>query len=126
MWWMQLLTASFLAILFLQSGTDKVVDREGNVSWLREHFKASPLASRVELSVTIVTILELAAGAFSALGALAIVLWGGRDFAYIGAVLSAITIVFLFTGQRLARDYAGAAVLVNYFLVTMLAIWILR
>jgi hypothetical protein len=126
MWWMQLLTSSLLAVLFLQSGLDKVSDREGNVAWLREHFKSSPLAGNVEQSVTVVTILELAAGAFSGLGALAIVLWGGRDFAYFGAVLSAISILVLFTGQRLAKDYAGAAVLVNYFLLTMFAIWVLR
>ncbi|HYC54373.1 MAG TPA: DoxX family protein [Candidatus Binatia bacterium] len=126
MWWMQLLTASLLAALFLQSGMDKVSDREGNVSWLREHFKSSPLAGRVETSVTIITVLELAAGVFSALGALAILLWGGRSFAYAGAVLSAITILFLFVGQRLAKDYAGAAVLVNYFLLSMLAVWVMR
>jgi hypothetical protein len=41
-------------------------------------------------------------------------------------VLSAISILVLFTGQRLAKDYAGAAVLVNYFLLTMFAIWVLR
>jgi diacylglycerol kinase len=31
----------------------------------------------------------------------------------------------LFFGQRMARDYAGAAVLVPYFLVTLIAIYLL-
>jgi hypothetical protein len=36
----------FLAILFLQSGIDKVVDRRGNLEWLNGHFAKSPLADR--------------------------------------------------------------------------------
>ena len=39
MCWMQLLVAAFVAILFLQSGVDKVIDREGNSGFLREHFR---------------------------------------------------------------------------------------
>ena len=40
----QLFTCAFLAILFLQSGIDKVVDRSGNLEWLTGHFASSPLA----------------------------------------------------------------------------------
>ncbi len=126
MCWMQLLTTVFLAVLFLQSGIDKVVDREGNASFLRGHFGNSPLAGQVDVMLTTVTVLEILAGTLSALGALAFVLWGGRSFAYAGAVLSSITVVMLFFGQRVAKDYAGAAVLVPYFLLTQFAIWALQ
>ena len=34
----QILTTMFLAILFIQSGIDKVIDKEGNLSWLKSHF----------------------------------------------------------------------------------------
>ncbi|MEY4511892.1 MAG: hypothetical protein RLZZ450_4014 [Pseudomonadota bacterium] len=34
----RLAVAALLAILFLQSGIDKVVDRKGNVEWLTGHF----------------------------------------------------------------------------------------
>ena len=30
----QILSVSFLAILFLQSGLDKVLDKKGNLDWL--------------------------------------------------------------------------------------------
>src|SRR5688572_22550846 len=120
--WMQLLVAAFVAILFLQSGIDKVIDREGNAGFLREHFGASPLAGQVDMMLSVVTIFELIAGTLSGLGALAFLLWGGTSFAYAGAVLGAITIVMLFFGQRVAKDYAGAAVLVPYFLLLMLDI----
>jgi len=41
-------------------------------------------------------------------------------------VIAAMTIVMLFAGQRLAKDYAGAAVLVPYFLLTLVTIHLLR
>ena len=33
---MQIFASAFLAILFLQSGIDKVVDRRGNFEWLKD------------------------------------------------------------------------------------------
>jgi hypothetical protein len=40
-------------------------------------------------------------------------------------VISAVAITALFFGQRMAKDYAGAAVLVPYFLLTLVAIYLL-
>jgi len=124
--WIQLLITAFLAVLFLQSELDKLVDRDGNTAFLRDHFQTSPLAGQVELLLTIVTVFELLTGALAGLGVLAFLFWGGTSFAYAGAVLGSITIVMLFAGQRLAKDYAGAAVLVPYFLLTLAAIYVLR
>jgi uncharacterized membrane protein YdjX (TVP38/TMEM64 family) len=126
MHWMQLLTAGFVAVLFLQSGLDKVVDRDGNSSYLREHFGSSPLAGQVDMMLTVVTVFEILTGLLSGLGALAFLLWGGTSFAYAGAVLGAITIFMLFFGQRIAKDYAGAAVLVPYFLLLLVDIQLFR
>ena len=49
----------------------------------------------------------------------------GSTFAFYGAVLAAVSIVALFFGQRMAKDYAGAATLVPYFLLTLAAIYLL-
>ena len=65
---MQILASAFLAILFLQSGIDKIVDRRGNLEWLKGHFAKSPLAGTVPALLTAITILEVAAGVLSALG----------------------------------------------------------
>jgi hypothetical protein len=126
MCWMQLLTAAFLAILFLQSGFDKLFDRDGNAAYLRDHFQNSPLSGQVELMLTVITAFELIAGALSGLGTLALLLWGGKTFAHAGAVMASVTMVMLFFGQRVAKDYAGAAVLAPYFLLGMFAIHILQ
>ena len=120
-----ILTSAFLAILFLQSGIDKVVDRRGNLEFLKGHFAKSPLAGIVPLLVTVITVLEIATGALSALGCVLIILTRDSTVAFYGAVLAAVSIIALFFGQRMAKDYAGAAVLVPYFLVTLIAIYLL-
>jgi diacylglycerol kinase len=122
---MQIFASAFLAILFLQSGIDKVVDRRGNFEWLQGHFAKSPLAGIVPALVTIITIVEVAAGALSAIGCAAVILLHDSTLAFYGAVISAIAIIALFFGQRMAKDYAGAAVLVPYFLLTLVAIYLL-
>ena len=124
-WLLQLFVSAFLAVLFAQSGIDKVVDRRANLEFLQGHFAKSPLAAIVPLLVTVITILEIAAGALSAIGCVMIILTRGPTVAFYGAVTSAISIVALFFGQRMARDYAGAAILVPYFLLTLVAIYVL-
>jgi uncharacterized membrane protein YphA (DoxX/SURF4 family) len=122
---LQLLVSAFLAILFLQSGIDKVVDRRGNLEWLQGHFAKSPLTGMVPLMVTAITILEIAAGALSAIGCALIIFSRDSTIAFYGAVVAAISILALFFGQRMAKEYAGAAVLVPYFLLTLIAIYLL-
>jgi diacylglycerol kinase len=122
---MQILVAAFLAILFLQSGIDKIVDRRGNLEWLKGHFAKSPLAGTVPALLTAITILEVAAGVLSALGCLLLLVMRDSTLAFCGAVISAVAITALFFGQRVAKDYAGAAVLVPYFLLTLVAIYLL-
>lgn len=124
-YFLQILVSAFLAILFLQSGIDKVVDRRGNLEWLRGHFAKSPLAGLVPLLVSAITLLELAAGLLSALGCIALLLQRGPTLAYYGALISAIALLALFFGQRVAKDYPGAAVLVSYFLLAIVAIYLL-
>jgi uncharacterized membrane protein YphA (DoxX/SURF4 family) len=114
---MQILAAAFLAILFLQSGIDKIVDRRGNLEWLKGHFAKSPLAGTVPALLIAITILELVAGALSALGCVLLLLLRDSTVAFCGAAVSAAAIIALFFGQRIAKDYAGAAVLVPYFLL---------
>ena len=124
-WILQILTSAFLGILFLQSGIDKIVDRRGNLEFLQGHFAKSPLAGTVPLLVTVITVLEIAAGALSAIGCAMIILTRDPTVAFYGAVISATSIVALFFGQRMAKDYAGAAVLVSYFLLSLVAIYLL-
>ena len=115
----RLAVAAMLAILFLQSGIDKIVNREDNVKWLTGHFAKSFLASQVVVMLSVLTVIEVAAGALSALGAAMLLITGSRIPAAVGAVLSVAAFLMLFFGQRVAKDYAGAAALVPYFVLAL-------
>ena len=122
---MQVLASAFLAILFLQSGIDKILDRRGNFEWLKGHFAKSPLAGIVPTLLICITIMEVAAGALSAIGCVFVILSRDSTVAFYGAAISAVAVLALFFGQRIAKDYAGAAVLVPYFLLTLVAMYLL-
>jgi hypothetical protein len=121
----QMLVSAFLAILFLQSGIDKIVDRQGNIEWLKGHFAKSPLAAIVPVLFGILTLLELSAGVLSGIGFFALIFSHDSAIAFYGAVVSAVAVTALFFGQRMAKEYAGAAILVPYFLLTLAAIYLL-
>jgi hypothetical protein len=75
--------------------------------------------------LTAITILEVAAGALSAIGCIILIVSRETTVAFYGAVISAVAIIALFFGQRMAKEYAGAAVLVPYFLLALAAIYLL-
>ena len=122
---LQILVSAFLAILFLQSGLDKVLDRRGNRAYLEQHFAKSPLAGTVGPMFTVITLLEISAGALSGMGCVVLILTHDSMVAYLGALVGAINLIALFFGQRVAKDYVGAAALVPYFLLSLSAIYLL-
>ena len=122
---LQILVSAFLAVLFLQSGLDKVIDRKGNRTYLDEHFANSPLAGTVGPMFFVVTILEVVAGALSGLGCVLLLVTRDARVAFLGAVIAAVNLIALFFGQRVSKDYAGAAALVPYFLLALTAIFLL-
>lgn len=119
------LISAFQAVLFLQSGLDKVVDFRGNKAWLTEHFAGSPLKGTVPLLLPVITLTETAAGLFSAVGTGQLLLAGSGTWAFWGLLLAALSLLMLFFGQRLAKDYAGAATLVPYFLLAAFGLYVL-
>jgi len=122
---LQIFGSAFLAILFLQSGIDKVIDHRSNLEWLKGHFAKSQLAGVVSVLLAAITILEVAAGALSAIGCIMLIVSRETTIAFYGAVISAVALIALFFGQRMAKEYAGAAVLVPYFLLTLVTIYLL-
>ncbi|HJT80964.1 MAG TPA: hypothetical protein VJ719_07195 [Chthoniobacterales bacterium] len=121
----QIALSIFLAILFLQSGIDKLVDRKGNLEWLTGHFAKSPLANLVPLLLLAITGLELVAGILSLIGTGQLLFARTSTFAFYGACTSVVALLALFFGQRMAKDYPGAATLVPYFLLGTVAVLLL-
>lgn len=126
LWLIQVLSTLLLAITFLHSGLDKVTDWKGNLGWLTGHFSKSLLRGVVAPLLLTLTVLELATGVLCAAGLVPLLLSGGTWLALRGVALSGLTFVALFFGQRMARDYVGAAGLVPYFLVSLVGLFALR
>ena len=55
----QFATALFVAILFLQSGIDKVFDFAGNLAWLTGHFSKTPFRNQVKAMLVTITVAEM-------------------------------------------------------------------
>ena len=119
-----LFAALLVAILFIQSGVDKVVDWKGNFEFLKGHFAKSVLAPMVLPMLATITVLELATGFLSAAGIIYFLTGGSLTLIFYAAVIGAASITALFFGQRVAKDYPGAAVLIPYFILLLLLIYL--
>ena len=118
----QSLIGLFLSIALLQSGFDKIIDRKGNLEWLSGHFSNSPLRGLVPLLLNVVTVLEIFAGSCTLIGSFVNLVNGNNMLLTIGLLIAALNFLALFFGQRIVKDYEGAAVLVNYFILNILGL----
>ena len=57
----EVLILLFLIVTFLQSGVDKLLDWNGNLSFIKSHFKNSPLKNSVPILLGIILITEILA-----------------------------------------------------------------
>uniref|UniRef100_UPI0040480598 DoxX family protein n=1 Tax=Polaribacter sp. TaxID=1920175 RepID=UPI0040480598 len=121
----EILVLLFLIVTFLQSGIDKLIDWKGNVSFIKSHFASSPLKNSVPLLVATILVLELLASALMIFGIYELLSDGTKTAALLGAELSALTLILLLIGQRLAKDYAGAMTLAVYFVTTIIGVYLL-
>ena len=122
----EVLILLFLIVTFIQSGIDKLLDWKGNVAFIADHFKNSPLKNSVPLLLGIILILEIVAGFFMCVGVFQLYTSEAKEIASLGIELSGITLIFLLIGQRLAKDYAGAMSLAVYFIITVLGVYLLN
>ncbi|NND31379.1 MAG: DoxX family membrane protein [Saprospiraceae bacterium] len=115
---MQVLFSVFMAILFIQSGLDKLFNWKDEKAFYKEHFSKTFLAKTIDLLMPTITLAELAAGFLSGIGVIYYISTGDKMLACIGMLLANLSILMLFFGQRVAKDYGGAATLVSYFIVS--------
>lgn len=118
----QSLIAIFISIALIQSGIDKINDRKGNLDWLIDHFSNTIFNNYVPFLLSILTVVELLSGIILITGALFNLLYSNINILIAGFLLSTVNFIFLFLGQRIAKDYAGAAVIVNYFILNILGL----
>jgi len=119
-----LIAAAFVAILFIQSGLDKVFDWKGNLGWLTGHFSKTVLAGMVPMMLATITLMEIATGILATVGIIYFLATGSLNVIFISSILGSGSLTALFFGQRIAKDYPGAAVLVPYFILSLILMFL--
>ena len=116
----------FIAITFLQSGLDKIVDWKGNLGWLKGHFAKTPLRNLVPQLLLIILLIETLAGLLSLAGIIELYITGGILLGFTGALLACLALLMLLLGQRIAKDYDGARTIVIYLMPVIFLLYLLQ
>ncbi len=120
----QILLTLFLAILFLQSGLDKVFFFQSNKTYIAEVLSRTFLKPIAGFLFLMIIFLEVVAGLLTLGGTWVYYSQGQDDIAILGIEVAAVSLLSLFFGQRIAKDYAGAAALVPYFLLSIFGLFL--
>ena len=118
-----ILVLALLAVTFIQSGYEKIMDWKGNVTWLKEHFAKTRLKNHVPLALFHILVLELISGILCVVGCIQLLVNNERTFGLYGGIFSCISLIMMLFGQRLAKDYDGARTIVIYFIPAVLVVY---
>ncbi|MBM3399922.1 MAG: DoxX family membrane protein [Bacteroidetes bacterium] len=114
----------FPAVIFLQSGLDKLFKMEGNKTYILSVFKKTFLKPISGTLFYLLMILELACGMMAITGFFTLVSRDDETIGYFTFLLSVITLTGLLAGQRIACDYAGAAGIIPYLILAFLGLYL--
>ena len=116
----QILSSIFFAIVFFQSGIDKVIDRKGNINFFENHFKNTLFHKIYAQALTALMLLELIAASLCAYGSIYSIFYKNTDFIFYGLLVTSFILLSLLLGQRIAKDYVGAADITIYFILCII------
>lgn len=115
----------FFIITYAISVIEKITEWKNTVSYITAHFKNSPLKKYVSPLLIILIFFEIIALLFLITGLLFSLTKQNNNLAIVGLQVSAITLLFMLIGQRLAKDYSGAMNINIYFIINILGIYLL-
>ena len=118
----QILSSIFFSIVFFQSGIDKVVDRKGNINFFENHFKNTLFHKIYAQALTALMLLELIAAILCAYGCIYSIVYKDTGFIFYGLLVTSFVLLSLLLGQRIAKDYIGAADITIYFIMCIISI----
>lgn len=116
----------FFAITYIQSSYEKISDWEENIKWLRDHFAETFLKKHITISLVIIVILEFFSTALCITGIIELYIHSDSHFALYAAITSAVTLLVMLFGQRVAKDYEGARTIAIYFVPAVIAVYLLQ
>ena len=113
----------FIGIVMAQSGLDKIFNWEGELDFITEKFSKTILSNFSIIGLIQVTILETLSGLLSLFGSIMVLFYDDKSYGIVGLILAAGSLCILMAGQRISKDYDGAAALVPYFLLTVIGLF---
>lgn len=122
--YLKILILVFVFITFLQSGLDKLTDWSGNSEWLKGHFKDTVISGMVPLALGLIVVLEIAVTATTLFAFYELWMGEGSYWGEMSLVISAVTLLMLLLGQRLAKDYDGARTIVIYLMPVFFGLYL--
>ena len=114
----------FPAIIFLQSGLDKVFKHEENRTYIHAVFARTFLKPLSGMLFYLLMLIELITGFMAIAGIFLLAFQGDDVVGYYTFLLSVITLTSLLAGQRIARDYAGASGIMPYLMMAVFSLLI--
>jgi len=114
----------FIIITFLISGIEKITDWKGQVDFFKSHFDGTFLKplSGINLGLLIVANMVVSGLAIKAIYDL--IFGPNLTYGLYATVGASIVVLALLFGQRIAKDYQGAASLTSYFMVTIFGVYL--
>ena len=121
-----LLSVYFLFfILFFQSGIDKIFNWSTELNWIKNHFNKTIFKPFVPTLLFSLTLLEITT-ALMCLITIINYFFPIHDYLpFLSLFFSTCTLLCLFIGQRVAKDYQGAVSIAIYFLINLWGLFIL-
>ena len=110
----------FFSVLFLQSGLDKLINFKSNKEWYLSFFRNSLFKGLEGLLLFVLMLTEIAAGLCSLTSVFWLWLGAGTTPMVAAILLNMASLFFVFTGQRIAKDYQGAASTAPYFIAAII------
>ena len=118
----QILASLFFSKVFFQSGIDKIIDRKGNLEFFKDHFKDTLLNKIFSPALSILAFLEITTAGVCLFGFTYSLIFADTTFIFYGLLLAGLVLLMLLFGQRVAKDYIGAADITVYFIVCIITI----
>ncbi len=120
------LISAFLCITYFFSVFEKIKEWNGTIKYYNKLFKGKLSSSFILFSIYVIIIAEVSS--------ILLLLYGNISFIYLESkivlqyafVTSAILLLFLLCGLRIAKDYQGAAQIGIYFLISILGLHLIE
>lgn len=118
----QILVSIYFSIVFYQSSIDKIIDKENNITFFNEHFKNTFIKNFIPMLLTSLGLFEFFVASLNTFGIFYSLIHSDLTFIFYGLLSCSVVLLMLLFGQRLAKDYVGAADITIYFILCIITI----